>query len=71
VGHAPAEGIGRGILGVGVNLVEITRQPGESDDVGLGDRPAGRAQLHADLKVLKIQALGLVDKVGHGFLMRQ
>ena len=62
--------VGRGVFGIGVNLVEIARQPGEGDDVGLGDRPAGRAQLHADLEVFKIQAFGLIDKFGHRFLIR-
>jgi hypothetical protein len=54
-----------------VNLVEIARQPGEGDDVGLGDRPAGRAQLHADLEVFKIQAFGLIHKLSHVLLIEE
>ena len=65
VGHALAEGVGRGVDGVGVNLVVVTRQPGEGHDVGLGNRPAGRAQPRADAEVLKIQSFGLVDKLSH------
>jgi hypothetical protein len=45
---------------VGVQGVEVAGDPCERDEVGLGDRPAGRLEAEADLDVLEVVGAGPV-----------
>ena len=53
-----AEDRGLHVLGVGVQHVVVAAEPGEDDDVRLGDGPAGRGELLAELEIFEAYALG-------------
>jgi hypothetical protein len=41
------------VFGVGVEDVVVAGEPGEDDDVGLGDGPSGKGELLADGEILE------------------
>jgi hypothetical protein len=57
-----------GVIGVYVDLVEITRESGEGGHIGLGDGPSGGEDFKAGRKFFEIFSAGSV--VLHGRLLQ-